>query len=422
MAIVLIKLSIAVGMISLVLTLEFLRLRSVLSETILTPFFIILAAIIFRVLPFVIFYLILGMPARSDVISYFWPQALHAVQGDVVYRDFPSHYAPLFPYILAIGVYAWSDPRMIVMFMVSVELFALLVTFVVFDDIMSTKMRSYSAILYLVSPAPFILVVLGGQEDVWLWAFASLSLWMLLRRNDFFSGVLSGLGLVFTKALFILPVIPTAVMSSRPRRFIIGFGMVSFITFVPLLFLSGENVLMPLSESTSVSPPNLWFTINALTNGKVPLGNPVLSVVSLISVMVLSLLLVWKYRKLLANRVDLYASIWVLMFSLVMLLSPKSLGNYAAIFLMPLTFLAVLYDDRKALLWTLMLNLLVSVQPSLWYRLGSPSHVGFVFLHNPLDLVEFILEVGMIVVLCVLAYRSWVWLRSSVSVGDGLAG
>ncbi len=61
-------------------------------------------------------FLILRFEPQSDVVGAYMPQARAAMNGAVIYRDFVSSYAPLFPYALAAALkYVWASPKMIVL-------------------------------------------------------------------------------------------------------------------------------------------------------------------------------------------------------------------------------------------------------------------------------------------------------------------
>ncbi len=61
----------------------------------------LILSILFRIIPFIIVYVILHFKAQSDVII-FWKSAQEALKLKLVYRDFESLYSPLFPYITAL--------------------------------------------------------------------------------------------------------------------------------------------------------------------------------------------------------------------------------------------------------------------------------------------------------------------------------
>src|SRR5690606_41498846 len=60
--------------------------------------------VLFRLVPFVLVYILLNIDPQSDVEG-FWEEASLAFQGKIVYRDFWSPYSPLYPYFLALGLY-----------------------------------------------------------------------------------------------------------------------------------------------------------------------------------------------------------------------------------------------------------------------------------------------------------------------------
>jgi hypothetical protein len=72
--------------------------------------------ILFRLVPFIALYLVVGMDTTSDV-NGFWDEASKASIGQVVYRDFWSPYSPLYPYFLGAWLKLWYNSKMIVLAM-----------------------------------------------------------------------------------------------------------------------------------------------------------------------------------------------------------------------------------------------------------------------------------------------------------------
>jgi len=376
------------------------------------PQTILLFFVVWRLIPYTAIYLIIGLPAQSDVIAYFWPQALQAQQLQLVYRDFDSHYSPFFAYILAGAIFLWSDPRAIVLLMVIIEGLALLVTYRLFFKETRDPGCIRSALIYLMLPAPFLLKLLGGQEEVWMWLAAMPFFWFAIQARPLLVASVALVGLLVTKALFVLALIPPILVMRKPLVYIAGLGITGAITFLPLWFVVGNDLFMPLSEGSSVSPPNFWFTINALSGGRMPLGNPMLSFAGLGLTLAFSCVFFWIHREQIRDSIQGYAIGWIFLFCCLMLLSPKSLGNYVAIYLLPLTFLVILLQDRFAFYLMLTLNVLASMQPSLWYRLGSPTYTDFSFLTNMPELLDFTMQLGMLVIFALLMQRSWIWLST----------
>jgi len=404
MGIVVAKAVLSVVLILLTLGLYRLRNASAVQRLTSTQWSVPLAILVFRWLPFTAIYLFLGINAQSDVISYFWPQAVAAAQGEVVYRDFVSHYSPFFPYILSLAIHLWWEPRAIIVLMILIESITLWLANVFCQRYLSKEQCNYAALIYLMLPAPFVMIVLGGQEDVWLWTAGLLVIWLLVNDKPFWAGVVGGLGFLATKALFALPLAVYAVTSKRFNHYIIGVGLVGIVSIAVLWPLVGSKIFMPLIESSSLSPPNIWFLLTFINSPYISANANWLSLVSLGSVILIANL----HQRQTSTPIG-YLSGWVVLYCAVMFLSPKSLGNYVAIFCMPFIYLCIIFQDSLSLIFMLLLNFLASVQPSLWYRLGSPNHANLAFLDSFLHFTEFSMEIGMLFLLVVLIARSWKW-------------
>src|SRR2546428_2583767 len=68
-----------------------------------------------RALLFTLIYLVLQYEVPSDVGGAYYSEAKAALHGGLVYRDFHSTYAPLFPYLAAIAVKIWDSAKSIVL-------------------------------------------------------------------------------------------------------------------------------------------------------------------------------------------------------------------------------------------------------------------------------------------------------------------
>ena len=373
------------------------------------------AIILLRVLPFVALYVIYGARPTSDVADYFWPWAQAAAAGQVVYRDFDMHFGPLFPYVLSLALFVWSDPRAIVLLMVIVEVGAIIATsWLMWSEGPPEKIAT-AVIAYLLSPAPLIFVIQSGQEDVWLWAVAAVVGVAVLRRRDGLAGAISAIGALATKALLGFGVFAMLCGSMRPKVFLKVAAAVMAVALPPLVAIGGSKVFtLPLAEARVASPPNVWFTLNALTGGHMDLGSRVFLVVSLVVLM--SLILLCTDHRAAANAGPRqYCAAWVITYALFMLFSVKSLGNYACIFLLPLTFLGVLDDDKRLMSLTMALSALVSIQTSLWYRLDRPTYHHMTILADGAHAAEFMMSAALLAILVAVIVRSRRYLTTEAS-------
>lgn len=382
-----------------------LRRLPVLGRSILAPW------IVFRAVPFAGVYLLFGRAPTSDVTGYFWPQALAAASGEVVYRDFTSHYAPVFPYLLGLSVTLWRDPRAIVLLMMAVELVALVVTVrgVRRDDAGGTI--DHAPAMYLASPAPLIFVVLGGQEDVWMWLGGAA---MLLAPSAWSRAIAGGGAMLVTKPLFLLPLVWGAWRAPKAWSYVLILGAIGTIAGAILWRLAGPAVFEVLREGRELSPPNLWLLLDPLMGGRLTDGNTaVLSAVALASgALVGSVLLAGAPPTSFTSG----AAAWTAAWCVVMVLSPKSLGNYAALFLMPLTFATVRTGARIDWMLLGVLNVTAAVHPSLWYRLGSPRPHSLRELDRVAHVIEFGMEGVMVAVILLVGIRAAARVRRAASV------
>lgn len=370
---------------------------------------VLAVALIMRVVPFALAYLVFSFPLPTDVQFWYVPEARAAADGLLVYRDFISPYAPLFPYFLALPMLLWDDGRSIIILMLLLDVAALALTRAHFERYVGRERASLASLLYAVSPTPILMAALGGQEDVWLWIVGSLVIASAARSRALRAGLVAGVGLLCTKILLVVGVLPLAFGIRRPAHYLAGLSAIGVVSIPVLWALTGDKFLMPLSEGAYVSGPNVWFLLNALTQGAIPLGSIRLSLVGIALVVGVSAAFYWRHRRAIADRHDALAAAWVFTFAMLMLLSPKSLGNYAVIYLLPATFLSVWRRDSRGIAALLALNVLAAYQPSLWYRLGSPRFGDTTWLGDPLLVAEFVTEILMVLTLSVLAQRCWTW-------------
>lgn len=415
MSVLLIKTAIALSMSAAMLAAWSPSRHSRFQAWLARPEVVLGAAILLRIIPYIVVYLVYGYQAQADVSGAFFPWAVAAADGQVVYHDFQNDYGPLFPYVLGFSVRLWQDPRAVILTMLAVDLGTLIATYWLFAKEMILPQRTFASLLYLLSPATFILILLGGQEDVWLWGATVFVIALILRAKPFMAGMAAALGLLLTKAFLLLYILPLLLITPRQTRYLGGLAALGLIALLPMWLIIGPDLWMPLRQASNWSPPNIWFLLNAATGGIVAVNTPGLTYISLLLVALGNCLFMWQHRAAFSNSAGAYAAAWTFVFCLFMLLSPKSFGNYAGIFLLPLTFLIVQKRDKLGFGLMVLLNILVSIQPSLWFRIGSPMHLNYSYLNDGAELLELGLELAMVVILLLLLQRSWVWISRESS-------
>jgi hypothetical protein len=343
---------------------------------------------------------------QSDV-KMFFDQASAASQGLVVYRDFESVYGPLFSYFLGGFVLLWRDARVLVLAMIAVEMLAVWVTDLVFRHLPNEK-RAQAIFLYALLPAPLVLTVISGQEDVWIWVVAATSFYWLSKRKHFFAGVSLALGFAMTKIVLLLGAAPLLFVAASPVMFLLGCS--TLLAGYWLLFqYAGPMVFQPLNEIATLTPPSIWFLINAAGAHISRELAARLGMVSAAVVGFLGLGLAYFRRKRLQNDVETFASLWCFIYLLLMIFSPKTLGAYVMFFQLPLIFVAIRNRDRGALIANTLLSGIVTVEDSHWFRLGLPALTTRPM--PPSHLLELGMDLAMLGLMAYLLVRCWVWFR-----------
>jgi hypothetical protein len=343
-----------------------------------------------RILPFIIIYLVLGYDSRSDV-NMFFDSALKALQGGFVYKDFDSAYSPLFSYITALPLIFWNSAKAIILLMIFIEALVAWFTYKYYSESIHSAIN---LVLYFFLPGSFVFTVLGGQEDLWMWAFV---LWAIYKSksNPVFQGIILGIGLLCTKALLVLYIPAILIFSQKPFKILIGLLIVGVPSLVILYINSELLFLSPIQQANDPRTPNIWTILHPLTNGLIPLGPKILNWVGLISIQTISIYFAFKLRKniefdkfLVFNF--LLISIWL------MIIQQSSLANYTLVFLLPLVFFFDFTKNKKHLFIFLAFNIMVTVQPAIWWGMGMPVFHTLSDLSSGFKLAEYFLEIGII--------------------------
>ncbi|MBC8153631.1 MAG: hypothetical protein H7Z72_12035 [Bacteroidetes bacterium] len=389
-----------------------LRYRSQLEPLVYKRQNLVIAGLLvcLRVVPFVGIFLILNETPRGDIPFFYWKADL-AHQGKLVYRDFWSFHSPLFSYILALPMFIWNSPKAIVALMGIGEAVCLWVTYRFYrknapDDVF------WKTVVYLLLPAPLIICLLGGQEDIWLWGFG---LWAVLvwqqTRNAFKVGLVLALALLTLKAIIVIIVFPVFFMLAYRGmgvRFAGALLSVGIPVMALLYLMLGWLFLMPVQHAELPFAPNLTTVIRPFTGGllaKIPLQH--LNWFSMVLTLTVATLTGWRFR---AKPIEaVFPALWVITFGCFMLFLPSAMAYYLFLFLIVLVFELTDLTNPRQVAMLLIINILVVVQPFVMIYSGQPFFDSFRPLRAPLLLLEYGLEVAF--VSSVIYYVRQAWLR-----------
>ena len=329
-----------------------------------------LLAFLGRILPFLVVYVFYGFDAQSDV-QIFWKSAQEAAKFKMVYRDFESLYSPFFAYITAIPLFFWDAARAVTLLMILIELLVLWLTMKTYPA-ENQSSTTFKALIYLLLPAPYMFCVLGGQEDIWMWGFACavVCAWQH-KKSDFVLGIITGLGLLTTKAFFVL-LLPLLFLKLNDKvKFILGNLGVGLPVLVILYATGGTSFLMPIRLAQEPMSVNMWSVINPLIwDLGITKDIKLLNWIGLFVILAVSIWQTIKNKHLDIQR--FVPKIWIIIFLMMMVVQIGSYANYIFIFAMPLIFGFDFFKNKTFLILTFIFQSFAAIQPSFWFRIGKP--------------------------------------------------
>ena len=359
----------------------------------------------YRIIPFVIVYIILDFEPRSDV-PFFWYKASRAVKGGLVYVDFWSFHAPLYSYIIALPLLFWYSPKAIVLFMVFMEGYIILKTYRFYQNFDTSIFKK--TLLYLAIPAPLVMVILGGQEDVWFWGIALLMLYYIKKYNDegWKLGMIFSIGLVAIKATFVFWLFPLMLFIKNRISFLLGMAIVGIPAVSILYLLTGWKFLELLEHIKVPLSPNLFTVFRPFITfllGHSP-SIPLFNWLGLIPTLLTALFVGYKFRE---NNIQkaipyLYMGTYISM-TIFQLSAP---GYYSFCYLIPVVFFIIDWNSKKDVAIFMLLNVILIIQPFIFTYLNSPNYdLLSDIIASPLHIVEYSLQVVNVVIFGWLLWR-----------------
>ncbi len=343
--------------------------------TIFTPSNLGLAWVGLRIVPFLLVFMYLGMEPRSDVFVFREALGVPALGGGLVYRDFVCTYAPFFPYLLSFALSIWDDTRSLILLMIVFEALTLVATYAFYKPKIASRALVFNLLLYLLLPSSLILCVLGGQEDVWTWLFVALAGWGFYRKKNYILyGSLLTLGLLTTKATFVL-VIPALLILARDRFRLVATLAVWGVAVLGLLYaLVGMEFTQPINEAGTLRAPNLLSILNPWVFDSIGVGQSFWNWAGLIMTVGISCLVAWRLRT--ADFQQAVSRVYVVTYATMMVVQQSAYSNYIFLFLIPLIFCVIDWQDQRQVALFMLFNLLCAVHPSYWWGNGLPKYLA----------------------------------------------
>jgi hypothetical protein len=369
---------------------------------------------------FVALYVVGGQEVTSDVPGYYLPEARAVLAGQLPYRDFAESYAPLFPYLGAGLLSLWNSGKVFVLCDIVLGALTLWCWHRAMCATLGETIARQSSILYATSGQVLVQVLLGTNQ-AWVAAALAASALLLARNADARSGLVQSLALASTKFLVLLFWPALSICAVRRGRWLLGamlFGLIVYGAFAA----TGANPLSAVQrESGQFSSGNLPYLLQGLLGQGGAIRNRASDLVALAA---MGFALLWLYQLArsmpAAARPRLLAASLALSACLFMLLSKKSFTGYAVFAMYPLMVVAVqgLAGSVVRLMVVLAFNMLLAVEPSLWFHLGGTEQPLNAWLTGPhrIPAVGFLaLDAALLACYALVAYLSVRCARSTAA-------
>jgi hypothetical protein len=202
----------------------------------------------------------------SDARTFYLPQTLQLLSGDIPNRDFASSYSLLFTPLLAIPVKLWASPGSIVLAMILVE------TAMIWIYVGRCRGKAAPdgwrvAFLYAVSPFSFYWIAISGHNSILIAFWVMLALVSAEKGRATLSGIAAALGFLTAKILALLAW-PGLILFDRGKRWARALPMGVSLAAVAGLTLAGIDSISPLrAEMQTATRGNLWHIIGAIAPG-----------------------------------------------------------------------------------------------------------------------------------------------------------
>jgi len=358
---------------------------------------------------FIAIYGLMGIDPQSDVMGYYLPQGKAAMRGLLVYRDFSTSYAPIFPYVVASAMkWVWASPKMIVLLAILADGVSLPLWMGATARLLPMVDARRAALLYVANATPLVNVVFEGQNQAWVAAFLAAAAWLYARGRVRLTAVVLSIPVVLVKFLSLLTV-PAFIFWSKKRIAFAGaFAVLPLLVYGTLL-AKGVDILVPLKiEGTDRTSGSLPFLATSVLNSFGVAVSP--RVYDAITVLALGVLVLWFLRQ--NPRLPPAAALWALVMTMMTLLlfSKKAYTAYLVLVFFPICALVAsrTSDWLKSAAFGVF-GAVAMIERTLWFRwLGARQLPEFtqhpVGARLSLHVVTFVF-----VDLVLLAFYGWLW-------------
>ncbi len=324
---------------------------------------------------FVALYVIGHQAPTSDVPAYYLPAAHAVLAGQVPVRDFATSYAPLFPYVAAGLVGLWDSGKVFALFDIILNAAALLLWHAAANRCYDRATARHATLLFA-SCGHVLVQGLLGTNQAWVGAALAASAVGLLRARDLGAGVIQAVAAGTTKVLALVfwPVL--WLFAPHRWKWLLGALLPVIALYGAFVAMGGgPGLLYPLLyEGEKTSAGNLPYLLDLLLAGT---GNAERFILDGLTLAALAVAFGWLFfttRAVSAQSRTRWLPAGLALIGLVlMFFSKKSFTGYVVFVMYPVVLMLVagLARVRVRTTFLLVFNVLLVVEPTLWFRLGG---------------------------------------------------
>lgn len=334
----------------------------------------------------------------TDLALYYYPEGLLAASGAVPYAEFQTSYGPLFPYVAAAGIAAWSRQAGVALVMVTFEIAAVLTFSRGVRGSLSPGERDQlaaSIAAYTLNPAALYwsgITAYNSSVVLFFWVLTVLAL-RTGRRG--WAALAAGGSVLLGKLLGVL-ILPVWMATCRRHALTVvtagGTALASWL----ILRQTGIDLLLPLYvEGSRVTAGNLWFMLGTATTDVVRTQVPLVILGSSMAGMATLFLMRWQEPPSVTQLCAAASACgW-----LFMLISQKAYPHYTSMFVLFTIFAMV--SSRKARSLMILVALVGAagvLEPGLWNAIGQPTNLRVAWTRDVASQVALLAAVDAILI------------------------
>lgn len=369
-----------------------------------------------RVAAFLMVFVVLKLPAQSDVGVYV-QQAAWVIEGKRAFIDFETGYGPWFAWLISWPVRVWHSEGALAFVAMMFEFAAWPLWMRLLRNHFGEDKAKLAAWVYVAAPLALMNVPMVGLNHIWITAFIGAALVMMESRRDFIAGLLMGASVVAVKFLSLLFAPLMFWVARKKVSWAVGLVLLPVVAYT-MLWAQGADLTGQVKMHAHYdSSGNLPYLVGITgIDPSAPQARSVSNLIGLLGLAGAFFACVGTGR--LRDRRQLLLAL-PLFLLITLCLSKKSFSHYLELTMFPLAMLLVLERARwSTVLGFVTVMVTTCLEPSLWFRWLHQKELAAV-VHGRLtgwtpattDVVMFVaVEVLMLGGYMLLGWRLWQWM------------